>query len=136
MKGIREREEEGQAFSAKKTAAVSRRSSPAGVLTGIFHWTNLLGFCNLYHSGFDLYLFYRYVPVPGDRQKGGGRQPQCFRRRMYSSWEPWRPCPLPAVLRTMVSGIAFSKYHTVLYQFLILWGLPFALVLILLLAVA
>ena len=132
MKGIREREEEGQAFSAKKLL-LEPAVIACGVLTGIFHWTNYWDFV-IYTTAALICIFftamYRYR----------GQAKAVAAATVLQTAEVFvlgtlAALPFTSSFKTMVSGIAFSKYHTVLYQFLILWGLPFALVLILLLAV-
>ena len=132
MKGIREREEEGQAFSAKKLL-LEPAVIACGVLTGIFHWTNYWDFV-IYTTAALICIFftamYRYR----------GQAKAVAAATVLQTAEVFvlgtlAALPFTSSFETMVSGIAFSKYHTVLYQFLILWGLPFALVLILLLAV-
>lgn len=132
MKGIREREEEGQAFSAKKLL-LEPAVIACGVLTGIFHWTNYWDFV-IYTTAALICIFftamYRYR----------GQAKAVAAATVLQTAEAFvlgtlAALPFTSSFETMVSGIAFSKYHTVLYQFLILWGLPFALVLILLLAV-
>ena len=132
MKGIREREEEGQAFSAKKLL-LEPAVIACGVLTGIFHWTNYWDFV-IYTTAALICIFftamYRYR----------GQAKVVAAATVLQTAEVFvlgtlAALPFTSSFETMVSGIAFSKYHTVLYQFLILWGLPFALVLILLLAV-
>ena len=132
MKGIREREEEGQAFSVKKLL-LEPAVIACGVLTGIFHWTNYWDFV-IYTTAALICIFftamYRYR----------GQAKAVAAATVLQTAEVFvlgtlAALPFTSSFETMVSGIAFSKYHTVLYQFLILWGLPFALVLILLLAV-
>ena len=132
MKGIREREEEGQAFSAKKLL-LEPAVIACGVLTGIFHWTNYWDFV-IYTTAALICIFftamYRYR----------GQAKAVAAATVLQTAEVFvlgtlAALPFTSSFETMVSGIALSKYHTVLYQFLILWGLPFALVLILLLAV-
>lgn len=132
MKGIREREEEGQAFSVKKLL-LEPAVIACGVLTGIFHWTNYWDFV-IYTTAALICIFftamYRYR----------GQAKAVAAATVLQTAEAFvlgtlAALPFTSSFETMVSGIAFSKYHTVLYQFLILWGLPFALVLILLLAV-
>ena len=132
MKSIREREEEGQAFSAKKLL-LEPAVIACGVLTGIFHWTNYWDFV-IYTTAALICIFftamYRYR----------GQAKAVAAATVLQTAEVFvlgtlAALPFTSSFETMVSGIAFSKYHTVLYQFLILWGLPFALVLILLLAV-
>lgn len=132
MKGIREREEEGQAFSAKKLL-LEPAVIACGVFTGIFHWTNYWDFV-IYTTAALICIFftamYRYR----------GQAKAVAAATVLQTAEVFvlgtlAALPFTSSFETMVSGIAFSKYHTVLYQFLILWGLPFALVLILLLAV-
>ena len=132
MKGIREREKEGQAFSAKKLL-LEPAVIACGVLTGIFHWTNYWDFV-IYTTAALICIFftamYRYR----------GQAKAVAAATVLQTAEVFvlgtlAALPFTSSFETMVSGIAFSKYHTVLYQFLILWGLPFALVLILLLAV-
>ena len=132
MKGIREREEEGQAFSAKKLL-LEPAVIACGVLTGIFHWTNYWDFV-IYTTAALICIFftamYRYR----------GQAKAVAAATVLQTAEVFvlgtlAALPFTSSFKTMVSGIAFSKYHTVLYQFLILWGLPVALVLILLLAV-
>ena len=132
MKGIREREEEGQVFSVKKLL-LEPAVIACGVLTGIFHWTNYWDFV-IYTTAALICIFftamYRYR----------GQAKAVAAATVLQTAEVFvlgtlAALPFTSSFETMVSGIAFSKYHTVLYQFLILWGLPFALVLILLLAV-
>ena len=132
MKGIREREEEGQAFSVKKLL-LEPAVIACGVLTGIFHWTNYWDFV-IYTTAALICIFftamYRYR----------GQAKAVAAATVLQTAEVFvlgtlAALPFTSSFETMVSGIALSKYHTVLYQFLILWGLPFALVLILLLAV-
>ena len=132
MKSIREREEEGQVFSVKKLL-LEPAVIACGVLTGIFHWTNYWDFV-IYTTAALICIFftamYRYR----------GQAKAVAAATVLQTAEVFvlgtlAALPFTSSFETMVSGIAFSKYHTVLYQFLILWGLPFALVLILLLAV-
>lgn len=132
MKGIREREEEGQVFSVKKLL-LEPAVIACGVLTGIFHWTNYWDFV-IYTTAALICIFftamYRYR----------GQAKAVAAATVLQTAEVFvlgtlAALPFTSSFETMVSGIALSKYHTVLYQFLILWGLPFALVLILLLAV-
>lgn len=132
MKSIREREEEGQVFSVKKLL-LEPAVIACGVLTGIFHWTNYWDFV-IYTTAALICIFftamYRYR----------GQAKAVAAATVLQTAEVFvlgtlAALPFTSSFETMVSGIALSKYHTVLYQFLILWGLPFALVLILLLAV-
>ena len=132
MKGIREREEGGQVFSVKKLL-LEPAVIACGVLTGIFHWTNYWDFV-IYTTAALICIFftamYRYR----------GQAKAVAAATVLQTAEVFvlgtlAALPFTSSFETMVSGIALSKYHTVLYQFLILWGLPFALVLILLLAV-
>ena len=132
MKGIREREEEGQAFSAKKLL-LEPAVIACGVLTGIFHWTNYWDFV-IYTTAALICIFFTAI------YRYRGQAKAVAAATVLQTAEVFvlgtlAALPFTSSFETMVSGIAFSKYHTVLYQFLILWGLPFALVLILLLAV-
>lgn len=132
MKGIREREEEGQVFSVKKLL-LEPAVIACGVLTGIFHWTNYWDFV-IYTTAALICIFFTAI------YRYRGQAKAVAAATVLQTAEVFvlgtlAALPFTSSFETMVSGIAFSKYHTVLYQFLILWGLPFALVLILLLAV-
>ena len=132
MKGIREREEEGQVFSVKKLL-LEPAVIACGVLTGIFHWTNYWDFV-IYTTAALICIFFTAI------YRYRGQAKAVAAATVLQTAEVFvlgtlAALPFTSSFETMVSGIALSKYHTVLYQFLILWGLPFALVLILLLAV-
>ena len=132
MKSIREREEEGQVFSVKKLL-LEPAVIACGVLTGIFHWTNYWDFV-IYTTAALICIFFTAI------YRYRGQAKAVAAATVLQTAEVFvlgtlAALPFTSSFETMVSGIAFSKYHTVLYQFLILWGLPFALVLILLLAV-
>mgnify|MGYP002795145044 CR=1 FL=1 len=132
MKKLREQKEEEQAFCLKKIL-LEPPVIAAGVLTGIFHWTNYWDFV-IYTTVILICVFFNSM------YRYRGQAKKAAAATLIQAAEVFllgtlAALPFTSSFKTMVSGVALSKYHTVFYQLLILWGLPFALVLILLLAV-
>ena len=132
MRRVREKEGAGQAFSLKKLLR-----EPAvlacGVLTGIFHWTNYWDFV-IYTMVVFICIFFTAMYRYGGRAKAAAAA-MGIQTAEVLLLGTLAALPFTVSFQTMVSGVALSIHHTALYQLLILWGLPFALVLILLLAV-
>ncbi len=131
MKKSREQEQQ-PIFSVKKTL-LEPSVIAAGVLTGIFHWTNYWDFV-IYTTVIFICIFFNAMY----RYRGSGRTVGAavlLQGAEVFLLGTGTALPFTASFETMVSGVALSVHHTALYQLLILWGLPFALVLILLLAV-
>lgn len=132
MKRIREREQEEQAFRLKKVL-LEPPVIAAGILTGIFHWTNYWDFV-IYTMVIFICIFFTSMYRYRGRARAVAAATALQTAEVFLLGT-LAALPFTSSFETMVSGVALSKYHTVFYQLLILWGLPFALVLILLLAV-
>lgn len=105
----------------------------AGILTGIFHWTNYWDFV-IYTMVIFICIFFTSMYRYRGRARAVAAATALQTAEVFLLGT-LAALPFTSSFETMVSGVALSKYHTVFYQLLILWGLPFALVLILLLAV-
>ncbi len=126
------KQEPRQGFCLKQTL-LQPQLLALGLFTGIFHWTNYWDFV-IYATVILICIVFQAI---------------------YAYQRQWRPALLTIVLQagevfllgalaalpftlsfqTMIFGVAVCQNHTALYQFLILWGLPVALVLLLLVAV-
>ena len=133
MRRVREKEGAGQAFSLKKllrepavlACGGADGDLPLGPITGILSST----------PWWSLSVSSLPPCIGTEAGRKRPRRPWGSRRRRCCCWGTLAALPFTVSFQTMVSGVALSIHHTALYQLLILWGLPFALVLILLLAV-
>lgn len=104
----------------------------AGVLIGIFKWTNYWDFI-IYLTVFlfsAVCVFYR-------KRRAGSRSwilQVAFSMLIVCVVQTVIAYPFTSAFDSMFKGVGLSVYHTVPYQFLILWGLPMLLSVLLALA--
>ncbi len=132
MKRVREREGTEQGFRLKRIL-LEPPVIAVGILTGIFQWTNYWDFV-IYTVVVFICIFcvsmYRY----GSRLRAAAAAVAVQTVEVLLLGAA-AALPFTSTFETMVSGVALSQNHSALYQLLILWGLPAALVLVLLLGV-
>ncbi len=124
--------ESRQGFCLRKTL-LQPQLLALGIFTGIFRWTNYWDFV-IYDTVILICIVFQAI---------------------YAYQRQWRPALLTIILQagevfllgslaalpftlsfeTMISGVALCQNHSAFYQLLILWGLPVALVVLLLVAV-
>ena len=119
-------------FSMKKVL-LQPQLLALGVFIGIFHWTNYWDFVIYYTVILICIVFAAMYRYAGSRKAVLGTV--VLQAAEVFGLGALAALPFTAGFQTMVSGVAVAQNHSALHQLLILWGLPAAAVLVLLLCV-
>lgn len=96
----------------------------AGIMIGAFRWTNYWDFV-IYTTVLVICIIFRELR----RENAGVREKivtAVLRILVTVVLGMIAALPFTLTFKTMISGVALAKNHTMLHQFLILWGLPIA----------
>ncbi len=125
-------EEAPAEFSLKKIL-LEPQILALGVFIGIFHWTNYWDFVIYYTVVLICIVFASMYRYAGSRKAVLGTA--VLQAAEVFILGTLAALPFTSSFQTMVSGVALAQNHSAPYQLLILWGLPAAVVVILLLCV-
>ena len=132
MRKVRAEQEEEFIFSLKNTL-LEPSVLALGVFTGIFHWTNYWDFIIYYTVVLICIVFMALYRYPG--RKRAILLSVLLQAAEVFALGSLAALPFTSTFETMVSGVALAVNHSAFYQLLILWGLPTAVVVILLLCI-